>query len=182
MRGSDAGTEGNRAAAAAPLPASGQPELQGTWRQPSPWRRFHQVMLVIGISGALVGFGLLFGIQTFEAMAVLVAFTIWSLMAYTTLSVTVPTEVSLAGPVLTVRRGRESDTFDLTGPGLRRITTAGFPGRPNWRVRLEARDGRLVELGPTQVDPETVQAAIRRYRPAGTSIPRQRTDSAEGTV
>jgi hypothetical protein len=149
-------------------------DLRGTWDQPAPGRRVGQVLLGLTTSGALVGFGLLLAWQTFEALAVLVGFTVISLMSYTALSVSLPTTVTLEGSLLTVRRGRDSDEFNLAGP-IRRVSTVGRPERPSWRVRLEAIDGKVVELGPTQVDPTLIHAAISRYRSPG--IPPQRSGS-----
>jgi hypothetical protein len=149
-------------------------DLRGTWHQPAPGRRVGQVFLGLTTIGAVVGFGLLLAWQTFEGLAVLVAFTVASLMSFTALSVSQPTSVTLAGPRLSVRRGREVDEFDLTGP-IRRVSAIGRPDRPNWLLHLETIDGKITELGPTQVDPVLMQAAIARYRSPG--IPPQRTGS-----
>jgi len=153
---------------------SSESEFQGTWVQAAPRRLFGQILLGLATTGALVGFGLLIHHQTFDAMAVLVGFTIVALLTYLALSSSSPTTVTLAGPRLTVRCGGDIDEFDLAGP-IRRINTIGFPNRPNWRVRLEAHDGKIVELGPTQVDPDLMQAAIARYRVP--TIPQQRNGS-----
>lgn len=148
--------------------------LVGSWTQSAPRRLIGQVILVLATLGAAAGFGLLFVVQTFEALAVLVGFTNVALLTYLSLSSSAPTTVTLAGPMLTVRCGRDTDTFDLSGP-VRRIGTYGFPNRPNWRLMLETIDGKVIELGPTQVDPETITAALKRYRPP--TIPQQRTGS-----
>lgn len=153
-------------------------QFQGHWVQPAPRRILGFLVLGLSSVGALVGLVLLFWHQTFEAMAVLVGFTNVALLTYLALSSSSPTRVTLDGPLLTVERGRDTDEFDLSGP-IRRVTTIGFPNRPNWLVHLEALDGKIVELGPTQVDPDLIHAAIARYRPP--TIPTQRTGS-ESTV
>ncbi|MET3960433.1 hypothetical protein ABIE44_000367 [Marmoricola sp. OAE513] len=147
-------------------------DLHGTWRQPKPRRIFGQALLALALVGAGVGLFLTLWVQTFDALAVLVAFTNIALMTYTALSVSTPTTVTLDGPVVSVRRGRETDDFDLTGP-VRRIIETGRTNRPNWRVRLETADGKVVELGPTQIDPVLMHAAITRYR--APRVPQQRT-------
>lgn len=149
-------------------------EFQGHWVQPAPRRIFGFIVLALSSVGAALGMVLLFQHQTFEAMAVLVAFTNIALLTFLALSSSSPTKVTLDGSLLKVQRGRETEEFDLAGP-IRRITTIGFPNRPNWLVHLETVDGKIVELGPTQVDPDLIHAAIAHYR--APFIPRQRAAS-----
>lgn len=146
--------------------------FHGTWVQPAPRRVLGQVILVLATTGAVGGLGLLLWHQTFDALAVLVGFTVIALLTYLALSASSPTTVTLSGPRLVVRCGRDTDEFDLRGP-IRRIQSIGFPNRPNWRIRLEANDGKIVELGPTQIDPALVHAAVSHYRTP--TIPQQRT-------
>lgn len=148
--------------------------LQGEWTQPAPRRRLNLFFVGVGIVGGVAGIGLLLWFQTFDALAVLVGFTVTGLLSYTALTVAVATTVTLDGPILTVRCGEITDVFDLSGP-LRRVTTIGRPNRPTWRVQLETTDGKVIELTAGQVDPELVQAAISRYR--SRRIPQQRTGS-----
>jgi hypothetical protein len=147
--------------------------LHGIWQRPAPHRRTNLFFVAVAIVGALVGMVLLLSFQTFDALAVLVGFTVTGLLAYTALSVSSPTTVSLDGPFITVSRGRQTDEFDLSGP-IRRVSTVGRPNRPNWRVRLETIGGKIVELDPTQVDSVLLHAAITRYRTG--RIPQQRTE------
>ena len=154
-------------------------QFQGRWVQPSPRRVIGYLVLAVSLVGVVVGCSLLFVIQTFEALAVLVGFTNVALLTYLALSSSNPTTVVMDGPRLTVQRGREVDEFDLTGP-MRRIVTVGFPNRPNWLVHLETTDGRIVELGPTQIDPDLVHAAIARYRKP--TIPQQRVSPEDSAL
>lgn len=152
-----------------------QGELTGSWTQPAPARRTARVVLGLALTGIAVGLAMLFSVQTFAALAVLVGSTVVALLAYTTLTVSTPTHVTLEGPRLVVTCGNDVDEFDLSGR-IRRIATTGRPDRPNWRVQLHAVDGKIVELGPDQVDPLMVHAAIARYRAVdpGPRVPQQR--------
>jgi hypothetical protein len=148
------------------------PVLTGNWVQRTRRRYLGAGILGISLIGVLVGLELTFTVRTFEALAVLVGFTIVAVIAHTAYSVSAPTRVRLDGSHVEVRRGAQVDDFDLRGP-IRRIVTIGRPNRPNWRVRFETDDGRLVELGPTQVDPHVITEVIARYQ-SSTGIPQQR--------
>lgn len=145
--------------------------FRGHWVQPAPRRFVGRIVLALALMGATAGLGLLLVVQTFDAMAVLVGFTVVALLSYLALSATSPTTVILDGSRLTVRCGRDIEEFDLAGP-IRRIRTTGFPNRPNWRLHLESIEGTIIELGPHQIDPDVCSAAIAHYRPS--AIPQQR--------
>lgn len=152
-----------------------QGDLRGSWTEPDQHRRTARIVLALALAGVLAGLVMLFTVPTFAALAALVGSTIVALLAYTALTVTTPTHVTLDGPRLVVTCGTEVDEFDLSGR-IRRIATIGRPDRPNWRVQLHAADGKIIELGPHQVDPLMVQAAIARYRSSAPApqVPPQR--------
>jgi hypothetical protein len=145
-------------------PALGTTELHGHWSQPAPGRLIG--VLVVAVAGVAAGVGLALTVvqPSTGAVALLAVGTIVAVMTYGSLALASPTTVTLTGPVLEVRRGELHDVFDLAGP-IRRLRTEGRPNRPNWRLRMETADGRLVELDPAQVDPMVITAAIERYRP-----------------
>lgn len=157
-----------------PVTTTPEAVLTGRWVQRRPRRYLGAAILGVALIGVVVGLELTVTVRTFEALAVLVAFTIIAVIAHTAFTVSAPTTVVLDGPRVEVRRGNLVDVFDLAGP-IRRIVTVGRANRPNWRIRFETEDGRLVELGPAQVDPHVMTEVIARYRAAKPVPPRQRT-------
>lgn len=71
--------------------------------------------------------------------------------------------VRLEGANLTVRRAGQVDLFNLIDM-TRVVETVGTPGSPSWRLRLETATGRVLELGPRQVDAEVMHHAVIYYR------------------
>lgn len=146
-------------AATAPL----GPEPSGEWTQPTPGRLLARIVVALGCLGALTGLVLTAVQASTGSITVLAVSTVVAVMTYGSLTLSDPTTVTLAGPLLTVHRGEMDDVFDLSR-SVRRLRTEGRPNRPNWRLLMETVDGRLVELGPDQVDPMVITAALQRYR------------------
>ena len=73
------------------------------------------------------------------------------------------TIVDLRGSQLTVHRDGYVDTVDLASSYTIAELT-GDPRRRGWRLAVETVDGRVHELGPRDVDPIAVDAAVRYYR------------------
>ena len=66
-------------------------QFQGRWVQPAPRRVIGYAILAVSLVGVVVGCCLLFVIQTFEALAVLVGFTNVALLTYLALTSSNPT-------------------------------------------------------------------------------------------
>jgi hypothetical protein len=73
------------------------------------------------------------------------------------------TQVDLKGSVLRIRRGGVLDVVNLADP-MHYVELVGTPDQPSWRLRFEAVDGRVVELGPRQVDPGEMHRIATYYR------------------
>jgi hypothetical protein len=120
-------------------------------------------VVTLGCIGALAGLVLTAVQASTGSITVLAVSTVVAVMTYGSLTLNDPTTVTLDGPVLTVHRGEMDDVFDLSRK-VRRLRTEGRPDRPNWRLLMETIDGRLIELGPDQVDPSVITEALKRYR------------------
>jgi hypothetical protein len=55
------------------------------------------------------------------------------------------------------------DVVNLADP-MHYVDMIGTPDEPTWRLRFEAVDGRVVELGPTQVDAPELHRIATYYR------------------
>lgn len=73
------------------------------------------------------------------------------------------TTVDLRGPLLTVEHDGAVHTIDLAG-SYRIIETHGDPDSKKWRFLAETDDMQVLELGPREVDPRVIEAAVRYYR------------------
>ena len=73
------------------------------------------------------------------------------------------TTVDLKGSILRIRKGGVLDIVNLADP-VHIVALVGEPDEPSWRLRLEAVDGRIVELGPQQVDPHEMHRIVLYYR------------------
>lgn len=73
------------------------------------------------------------------------------------------TTVDLKGSVMRIRKGGVLDVVNLADP-VHLVQLIGTPDQPTWRLHLEAIDGRIVELGPKEVDPAEVHRIVEYYR------------------
>ena len=73
------------------------------------------------------------------------------------------TTVDLKGPVLRIRRGGVLDVVNLAD-AMHRVELVGSPDQPTWRLLIETVDGRVIELGPHQVDAPEMHRIVTYYR------------------
>lgn len=73
------------------------------------------------------------------------------------------TTVDLHGSLLEVEHDGALHTIDLASAN-RIIETRGEPGTKEWRFLAETADGRVIELGPREVDSLALTAAVKYYR------------------
>jgi hypothetical protein len=71
--------------------------------------------------------------------------------------------VDLKGSVLRIRTGGVLDIVNLADP-VHAIELVGTPDQPTWRLRVEAVDGRIVEIGPKVVDAAEMHRIVEYYR------------------
>lgn len=140
-----------------------QVPLHASWTEPAPGRWFTSALLV-GV--VLVGLGCLALALTTESRQWFVGLALAAVVAVVVRGAVIsstPLTVRLDGSNLTLHRGRTVDVYDLTDT-FHLVETVGDPGRPGWRLRLEAVDGTITELTPQQVDPHVLTDAVALFR------------------
>lgn len=73
------------------------------------------------------------------------------------------TTVDLKGSIMRIRKAGVLDVVNLADP-VHRVELIGSPDQAGWRLHLEAVDGRIIELGPKEVDPVEVHRIVQHYR------------------
>jgi hypothetical protein len=101
--------------------------------------------------------------QSVVAIAGLAACAIVAVIFRGALMGTGVTTVDLKGSVMRVRKRGVLDVVNLADP-VHAIELVGTPGQSAWRLRLEAIDGRIIELGPNEVDATQVHEIVEYYR------------------
>jgi hypothetical protein len=120
-------------------------------------------LLVLALVGALVSLVLTITTQSVGAIAGLAGCAIVAVIFRGALMGAGITTVDLKGSILRVRKGGLLDIVNLADP-VHLVELSGTPEQPTWRLRLEAVDGRVVELGPQQVDAEELHRVVEYYR------------------
>jgi len=145
------------------LPPPAQDHPTRTWTQPvGAGRLLARFFLGSATGGAAVGLGLVAHQPTSAALAVVTGSAVVAVLTRNALSSSTPTTVTLAGPVLHVRRGAEDTYFDLANHRTR-LRLVGDPGRASWRLWLENPGGATVELHRNQVDARVVHAVVLQH-------------------
>lgn len=73
------------------------------------------------------------------------------------------TTVDLKGSSLRIRRNGTVDEFNLADPAYA-VDLVGTPDQSSWQLRLERIDGRIVTLGPREVDAPELHRVVEYYR------------------
>ena len=73
------------------------------------------------------------------------------------------TTVDLKGSIMRIRKGGVIDVVNLADP-VHQVQLIGSPDQSTWRLHLEAIDGRIIELGPKEVDAAEVHRIVEHYR------------------
>jgi hypothetical protein len=120
-------------------------------------------LLVLALVGVLVSLVLTITTQSVGAIAGLATCAIIAVIFRGALMGSGITTVDLKGSILRIRKGGQLDIVNLADP-VHLVELDGTPGQPSWRLRLEAVDGRVVELGPQQVDPAELHRVVEYYR------------------
>jgi hypothetical protein len=147
-----------------PQPRSGPPIPDTAhWVEKAKPRVVAGVVLVAAIGGLITSGVLAITTQSPIAIVALVSCAFLTVIFRGALMSANVTTVDLKGSTLRVRCGAVNDLFNLADKGDR-TELVGTPDQPTWRLRLEALDGRIVELGPTQVDAAEMHRIVEHYR------------------
>ena len=119
--------------------------------------------LFAALAGVIVFLVLTITTQSMGAIAGLVACAFVAVIFRGALMGSAITTVDLKGSVMRIRRGGVLDIVNLADP-VHLVELIGTPDQASWRLRLEAVDGRVVELGPQHVDPPEVHRIVEYYR------------------
>jgi len=133
------------------------------WAEKAKPRLLAGTVLLTALAG-VIGFLVLAIItQSIGAIAGLAACAIVAVIFRGALMSADITHVELKGSVLRIRKGGVLDVVNLADP-MHYVDLIGTPDEPTWRLRFEAVDGRVVELGPTQVDAPELHRIATYYR------------------
>lgn len=133
------------------------------WAEKARPRIVAGTFLVLALLGVLVSLVLTIVTQSVGAIVALAACAFVAVIFRGALMGSGITTVDLKGSVMRVRKGGQLDIFNLSDP-VHVVDLIGTPDQPTWRLRLEAVDGRVIELGPQQVDAPEVHRIVEYYR------------------
>jgi len=133
------------------------------WSEHAKPRMLAGGVLLASLAGALGFLALAIITQAIGAIAGLVASVIVAVIFRGALMGEGVTTVDLKGPVLRVRKGGVLDVVNLAD-AMHRVELVGSPDQPTWRLLMEAVDGRVLELGPHQVDAQEMHRIVTYYR------------------
>jgi hypothetical protein len=147
-----------------PQPRSGPPIPDTAhWVEKAKPRVVAGVVLVAAIGGLITSGVLAITTQSPIAIVALVSCAFIVVVFRGALMSANVTSVELKGSTLRVRCGAVNDLFNLADKGGR-AELVGTPDQAKWRLRLESIDGRIVELGPTQVDAAEMHRIVEHYK------------------
>lgn len=133
------------------------------WAEHARPRLFAGVVLVAALAGVITFLVLTITTKSAGAIAGLAGCAIVAVIFRGALMSSGVTTVDLKGSVLRIRNGGVLDVVNLADP-VHLVALVGTPDQPSWRLRLAAVDGRVVELGPQQVDPAEMHRIVEYYR------------------
>jgi len=143
------------------------------WAEKASPRIFAGTLLALSVLGALTALGFTIATQSPVAIAGLAASAIVAVIFRGALMGAGVTTIDLKGSVLRIRRGGVEDVVNLADP-VHIVELVGRPDQPTWRLRLEAVDGRTVEIGPKMVDAAEMHRIVEHYRAIADRARRER--------
>lgn len=143
-------------------PAEPIPET-AHWAQKATSRLLAGTILLAALAGTIGFLVLAITAQSVSAVAGLAACALVAVLFRGALMSSGITTVDLKGSVMRVRKGGVIQVVDLADP-VYLVELVDTPDRSTWRLRLEAVDGRIIELGPKEVDPVEVHRIVTYYR------------------
>jgi len=133
------------------------------WAEKARPRIVAGTLLLVALAGVVTFLVLTITTQSVGAIAGLVASAVVAVIFRGALMSSGVTTVDLKGSVMRIRKGGVLDVVDLADP-VHLVGLVGTPGESTWRLRLEAVDGRTIELGPTHVDAAELHRTVEYYR------------------
>lgn len=133
------------------------------WKEKAGSRVLAGVVLLAAMAGVVAFLVVAIVTQSIVAIAGLAACALVAVIFRGALMGSGVTSVELKGSVMRIRKGGVLDVVNLADP-VHLVELVGKPGEPGWRLRLEAVDGRAIELGPREVDAAEVHRVVEYYR------------------
>jgi hypothetical protein len=133
------------------------------WAEKAGSRVVAGTVLILALAGLVTSLVLTITTQSTGAIAGLAASALVAVIFRGALISSGLTTVDLKGSVLRIRKGGVLDIVNLADP-VHIVALVGEPESPAWRLRLEAVDGRIVELGPREVDAPELHRIVLYYR------------------
>ena len=145
------------------------------WAETARPRAVAGTLLFVAFAGVVTSLVVTITTQSPVAIAGLAASAFVAVIFRGALMSAPVTTVDLKGPVLRIHRGGELDEINLADP-IHVVELIGDPGQPTWRLRLEAVDGRIIEIGPQVVDAPEMHRIVEHYRAIADRARRDRQD------
>jgi hypothetical protein len=120
-------------------------------------------ILVLALAGLVPSLVLTITTQSMGAIAGLAASALVAVIFRGALMSSGITTVDLKGSILRIRKGGVLDIINLADP-VHVVALVGDPDESSWRLRVEAVDGRIIDLGPRQVDAQEMHRIVLYYR------------------
>jgi hypothetical protein len=133
------------------------------WIEKARPRAVAGTVLVLALLGVLAGLALTIITQSVAAISLLSASAIVAVIFRGALIGSGVSTIDLKGSVMRIRRGGVLDIINLADP-MHPIEVLGSPDQPTWRVRIEAVDGRIVEITPSMAEPAVLDPIVRHYQ------------------
>lgn len=133
------------------------------WTEKKAPRLLAGTVLLAAMAGTIAFLVLTITTQSVAAIVGLAACALVAVLFRGALMGSGITTVDLKGSVMRIRKGGVLEVVNLADP-VQRVELIGSPDRSDWRLHVEALDGRIIELGPREVDPDEVHRIVAYYR------------------
>jgi hypothetical protein len=133
------------------------------WSEKAGSRVVAGSILVLALAGLVTSLVLTITTQSMGAIAGLAASALVAVIFRGALMRSGITSVDLKGSILRIRKGGVLDIINLADP-VHVVALVGDPDESSWRLRVEAVDGRIIDLGPRQVDAQEMHRIVLYYR------------------
>lgn len=147
----------------APIAAEKSVLEEARWVEHTRPRWVADVVLAAAVIGVIACLVAAIVTQSLIAIVGLFCCAVVAVLFRTALVSSAVTKVELKGPRLTVTRAGVREEFNLLDP-QHPVDLIGNPGDAHWALRLEAIDGRKVELTPAHVDAAALHSTVMHYR------------------
>jgi hypothetical protein len=133
------------------------------WSEKAGSRVVAGSILVLALAGLVTSLVLTITTQSMGAIAGLAASALVAVIFRGALMSSGISTVDLKGSILRIRKGGVLDIINLADP-VHVVALVGDPDESSWRLRVEAVDGRIIDLGPRQVDAQEMHRIVLYYR------------------